>query len=230
MKTAGAIGLFVVSWLIGTVNALAVDWYQYTSGQFAVQPITQARIDPANFDEGLMAAAIFHETNRVRRQLGLPAFTHLAKLDEAADLKASVGVLESEVKHTNDLPFTATPADRVKWVGLEYERVAENIARISSYDLPRGMTQLGVRTRRGGEEFYRLDTGRSVELQTYAGFAAEVVDSWMKSPGHRANLVDPQLVSLGCAARPCRSFINRHEQIYAVQVFFTPHRKDRSPP
>jgi len=211
-----------MAWLVLSVAGPAADWYALSPEKFAVRPEAQARIDSAEFDEPLLNAAIFHETNRVRRQLGLPAFTHLAKLDAAADLKASVGVLEAEVKHTNDLPFTATPADRVKWVGLDYERVAENIARISSYDLPSGMTQLGVRPRHGVEEFYRLDTGRAVELQTYAGFAIQVVDSWMKSPGHRANIVDPHLVSLGCAARPCRSLISRHEQIYAVQVFFTP--------
>jgi uncharacterized protein YkwD len=84
------------------------------------------------------------------------------------------------------------------------------------------MTQLGVRSRHGVDAFYRLDTNRPVELQTYAGFATEVVASWMKSPGHRANIVDPRLLSLGCAARPCRSLVSRHEQIYAVQVFFTP--------
>lgn len=204
------------------VTVQAADWYALSPDEFAQQSAAQARIEPAEFDQALMNAAIFHETNRVRRQFGLPAFTHVAKLDAAADLKASVGVLESEVKHTNDLPFTATPADRVKWVALDYERVAENIARISSYDLPSGMTQLGVRSRNGTDEFYRLDTGRAVELQTYAGFATQVVESWMKSPGHRANIVDPHLVSLGCAARPCRSFVSRHEQIYAVQVFFTP--------
>jgi len=208
----------------------ATDWYELTPDTFAALPAAQARIDPSDFDRPLMNAAIFHETNRVRHTLGLPAFTHLAKLDAAADLKASVGVLESEVKHTSDLPFTATPADRVKWVGLDYARVSENIARISSYDLPEGMTQLGVRKRRGRDEFYRLDTGRAVELQTYAGFAAAVVASWMKSPGHRANIVEPRLVSLGCAARPCHSFVAHHEQIYAVQVFFTPPRQAAKPP
>lgn len=222
MNTARVIGLLAAFWLAVAVNALAAGWYQYTPAEFAVQPMAQARIDPAEFDEDLMAAAIFHETNRVRRQLGLPRFTHLTKLDVAAARKASLGVLESEVTHTSNVPFASTPAERVKSTGLDYERVAENIARIGSYDLPEGMTQLGVRQRNGRDEFYRIDTGRPPELQTYAGFASQVVASWMKSPGHRANIVDPRLVSLGCAARPCRSFISQHEQIYAVQVFFAP--------
>jgi uncharacterized protein YkwD len=61
-----------------------------------------------------------------------------------------------------------------------------------------------------------------VAPHTYASFAARVVDDWMNSPPHRANLVNPELTSLGCAARTCLSWRGRQEQIYAVQVFFTP--------
>ena len=214
-------GAVVLSlWLAACTHAS--DWYALSPEEFAAQPAAQARIDPEEFDRTLMAAAIFQETNRVRRQLGLARFTHVAKLDVAAERKATLGLLETEVRHTSDFPFAATPADRVKATGLDYARVAENIARISSYDLPAGMSQLGVRKKNGRDEFYRTDTGRPPELQSYAGFATQVVASWMKSPGHRENIVDPRLLSLGCAARPCRSVINRHEQIYAVQVFFTP--------
>src|SRR6218665_2009791 len=100
MKT-GVIGVMVAFWLGTTLSVQANDYYTLSPEEFAALPAAQARIDPADFDRPRMNAAIFHETNRVRRQLGLPAFTHLAKLDDAADLKASVGVLESEVKHTN---------------------------------------------------------------------------------------------------------------------------------
>jgi hypothetical protein len=90
-----------------------------------------------------MATAIFDETNRVRRQLGLRLFTPHAKLDEAAALKAVAGVLQSELTHTNPLPDTATPADRVRFVGLTYRLVAENIARLGLLNVPPGVTQIG---------------------------------------------------------------------------------------
>ena len=213
-------GAVAFLWVAGP--ARAADWYALTPEEFAAQPAAGARIAPEKFDPSLMAAAIFHETNRVRRELGLPRFTHVAKLDVAAERKAALGLIETDVRHTSDFPFAATPAERVKSAGLDYARVAENLARISSYDLPAGTSQLGVRKRNGADEFYRIDTGRPPQLLSYAGFATQVVASWMTSPGHRDNILDPRLVSLGCAARPCRSFISRHEQIYAVQVFFTP--------
>jgi uncharacterized protein YkwD len=208
--------------LLATAVLAAPDWYQGTPEEFARRPEAQARIDPAHFNEELMTAAIFHETNRTRRRLGLPVFTHVAKLDTAADLKAALGVLEAGLTHESAPAHLATPAIRVKYAGLDYSMVAENLARLPSYDLPAGTKQVGVRQRDGREIYYRLDTGRDLELRTYADFAAFAVESWMNSPGHRANIVNPGLKSLGCAARPCHAPISDHEQIYAVQVFYIP--------
>jgi len=213
---------FAVYIMLATAVWAAPDRPQLPPEEFARLPELQAAVDFAKFDQPLMVAAIFHETNRVRRQLGLVPFTYLSKLDAAADLKAAVGVLQGELSHTNPVPLTATPADRVRAVGLSYRQVAENIGRLAILDLPAGITQVGVRKRGGRDEYYHLDTLRSVERRTYAGFAAAVVLAWMNSPPHRANLVNPDFQSLGCGARTCRDLTNGHEQIYAVQVFFTP--------
>ena len=209
--------------LLAVVGWAAPDGFQQLpTEEFAQLPEVQAAIDFATFDQSLMVAAIFHETNRVRRQMGMAPFTHLAKLDEAAELKAAIGVMQGELSHTNPMPLTATPADRVRAVGLSYRLVAENIARLGILDLPVDATQVGVRKREGHDEYYRLDSKRAVGPRTYAGFAAAVVQAWMNSPLHRANIVNPGFHSLGCGARVCRDLANRHEQIYATQVFFTP--------
>ena len=211
-------------WFVAAVGPAraAADWHALTPEAFAALPAVQARVDFAAFDRGLMAAAIFHESNRARARLGLPAFAHLPKLDDAADLKAAVGVVQSELTHDNPLPLTAQPADRVKAVGLRYRQVAENIARLGLFDLPAGTSQVIVRERAGRTEFLNPATRERAELLSYAGFAEVVLRSWMNSPGHRAHLVNPGLTHLGTAARPCRSPIVRHEQVYAVQVFLEP--------
>lgn len=208
--------------MLAVAGWAAPTWQQEPPDKFAARPEVQAVVDWANFDRPLMVAAIYHETNRVRRQLGLVAFTHLAKLDEAADLKAVFGTLQVELTHENPLPLTAKPADRVRAVGLAYREVAENIGRLGLFDLPAGQTQVGVRKRDGRYEYYHLDSKQPVGRPTYAAFAAAVVAAWMNSPSHRAHIVNPALVSLGCGARPCRDLTNGHEQVYAVQVFFRP--------
>ncbi len=217
--------LYYIRAMIALGPALALAgpaWHALAPAEFEARGEPQARIDLADFDRGLMNAAIFHETNRVRQRLGLPLFTHLPKLDEAADLKAAVGVTQDELTHDNPLPMTATLVDRVSAVGLRYRMAAENLARLGVFDLPRGSTHVGVRQRKGQPEFFHLDSKRPVVNRTYAGFAEAVVESWMNSPPHRANIVNAAFTSLGCATRPTVSRLNRHEQIYAVQVFFTP--------
>lgn len=204
------------------VHATADDWQAMKPEEFAALPAVQARVDLADFDPELMAVAIFHATNRVREQLGLTPFVHLPALDRAADQKASIGILQGQLTHENPLPLTATPADRVRAAGVDYRAVAENIAQQSLFDLPPGVTEVGVRRRGGRNEFYRVDTKQPVQLQTYATFADNVVRAWMNSPGHRANLVNPEFSALGCAARPMRSPVSRQEQLYAVQVFCAP--------
>ncbi|HEX2861680.1 MAG TPA: CAP domain-containing protein, partial [Lacunisphaera sp.] len=224
-RTTVASGLrAVVLLVLGTVSARAAapDWRALPPEDFERRAEVKTVVDHGSFDADLMAVAIFHETNRVRRRLGLEAFTHLAKLDEAADLKAVMGVMQEELTHHNPLPETATPAARVESVGLVYRVVAENLARLSLLNVPPGVTQIGIRRRGGRDEPYLLDTGRTVEPHTYASFAARVVEDWMNSPGHRANIVSPELKQLGCAARPALSWKGRQEQVYAVQVFFTP--------
>jgi uncharacterized protein YkwD len=202
--------------------ARAADWYALTPDEFARLPEARERIDPANFSRERMNAAIFHETNRVRRRLGLPLFTHLLRLDGAADLKATIGVVQMNISHDNPLPATATVAQRVEVMGLDYHEVAENLARLTIFDVPFGTRQVGVRSEGPPPKYYHLDTGQPIHPHTYTGFAAAVVDAWMNSPGHRENLLNVRLVSLGCSARPCRSPGGQLDQIYAVQVFFTP--------
>ncbi len=215
-------GALLFGLLLLTVRSSAADWQAMKPEEFAALPEAQARVDFADFDADLMAAAIFQATNRVRTQLGLAPFAHLPALDRAATQKASIGILQGRLTHENPLPLTATPADRVRAVGVDYRAVAENIAQQSLLDLPPGVTEVGVRQRGGRNEFYRVDTRQPVRLLSYAAFADNVVRAWMNSPGHRANLVNPLFTSLGCAARPIRSPVARHEQVYAVQVFCTP--------
>jgi uncharacterized protein YkwD len=207
---------------VAAVGLAAPDWHALPPAEFTARPELGTRIDFDRFDPSLMSTAIFHETNRVRQQLGLRPFSHLPKLDAAADLKAAVGVVQDELVHENPLPMTATPAERVRAVGLHFRQVAENISRLGVFDLPSGVTQVGVRQRGGRTDYFHPETRQPVGLRTYGAFAQAVVQSWMNSPGHRANIVNPALVSLGCAVRTCYSPTSRHEQLYAVQVFFTP--------
>lgn len=185
---------------------------------FERQPALDERIEVDRFDRRLMAQAIFHETNRVRLKLGLPVFHSLPKLDEAADLEAAVGKVYQPPSHTNPFPMIGTPFQRVQYVGLNIEQVAENIALLSIYETNAGV---GMVVREGKRHFVHPETHADLRRATYRGFAREVVRNWMESPGHRANIVNPSLAYLGCSVQPSVSLIGV-DQLFCVQVFFTP--------
>lgn len=187
------------------------------------RPGLNARIEPGKFDRGLMAAAVFHETNRIRRQLGLNLFKRLVKLDEAADLEARLGNVVQPPSHTNPFPMIGTPLQRVENVGLKPHQVAENIALLSIYEIdPR--TGIGVTTFGGRRRFVNPETQEELRPATYLGLAKTVVRAWMESPGHRENLVAPTLAYLGCSVQPTITVMSV-ESLFCVQVFFTPASK-----
>lgn len=203
-------------------GAVAPRWADLPAKEFRGRPELDARIDVGRFDRALMAAAIFHETNRVREKLRLPVFRKLARLDEAADLEAAVGKFYQPPSHTNPFPSIGTSADRVRHVGLKYRRVAENIALLSIYEVEPDVG-VGITTRAGRKRFVHPRTQAELKPATYRGFAATVVQGWMNSPGHRANLVEPTLAYLGCSVQPSVNLMDV-DNLFCVQVFFTPEK------
>jgi hypothetical protein len=192
------------------------------ASDFWRQPALDQPIDHAAFDRQLMARAIFHETNRVRDKLGLRRFGSLPKLDEAADLEASVGRVYQPPSHTNPFPMIGTPMERVQFVGLKPGQVAENIALLSIYDIEMSVG-VGMTVREGRRQFVHPGTHEELKPATYRKVAANVVHGWMNSPAHRANMVNPALLYLGCSAQPTASMLGV-EQLFCVQVFFTPEK------
>ena len=201
--------------------APALEWQQMPAEKFRELPEVNAQIDFANYDRGLMAAAIFHETNRVRQQLHLRPFQHLPKLDEAADLQANISALLPNFSHENPMPDLRDASDRVRSVGLKGGQVGENIALTMALDGENKNASIGIRSEGVRRVFFDPQTGRELAPRTYAAFATEVVQQWMNSPHHRANIVCQNAEYLGCSAR-WRKDYSGVDLLYSVQVFFTP--------
>lgn len=184
---------------------------------------TREEVFAETLDAPRLAREIFAETNRVRAQLGLPAFRADERVDGAAETQARIGHLQRPVRHTLPFPSIATPLDRVKALGLRPHLVAENIALLSVYDVPTGAQFYRLR---GETQLRDSLTAQPLRRHDYASFAAAAVAAWMNSPPHRAHLVNPRHEFLGCAVQGVPGQEGT-EMIFAVQVFFTPERKGR---
>lgn len=186
-----------------------------------------ARLEWGAFDRRLAADAIFAETNRVRRLLGLPEFEPSAAADQAAEIQASTNAMLGRIAHDNPLAGLATALDRAERAGIRAESVGENLA-LSSVLNWRG-TSPAYRDEPGGtRRIVDLNTGGDIPNHTYASFAEDVVRQWMESPGHRANIVNPHFTQLGCAVWPTRG-ASRAELLVSAQLFVRPLRVRQRP-
>lgn len=211
--------LLAPAWL-QAAKVTSRDLVRLSPDEFAELPEVKAMIDPERLDRDLMAAAIFHETNRWRRRLGLPAFKHRMKLDEAADVQATFGSLMPTVGHVNSLPAQASPMARVLAVGYTPGLVAENVALTPVLDAAEE-TSFAMEGEGEAKKFFDPKSGRELRPHSYASFAARVLVQWMNSPGHRANIANRDLRYLGCSARSTRN-ISGIRSLFSVQEFFTP--------
>jgi uncharacterized protein YkwD len=72
-----------------------------------------------------------------------------------------------------------------------------------------------------GENIMEMGGSRTLDARQFARVA---VDGWMKSPGHRANILDPSYDKSGIGVALVGG------QAYATQVFFgPPKRRARNP-
>jgi uncharacterized protein YkwD len=174
-------------------------------------PAAVAPDDPAgravsldSFDQALLGRVMFAETNRVRVANGVSRLAHSAALDAAADEQASWTALTFHAGHANPIPGEHTAADRVAHAGLDGLRVGENAIMIPA----------------------RRPAGSPQPDYTYGDLAAVLVDDWLNSPAHRANLLDPRYTLLGCAARVAHGVLPGDQRVFATQVFFQAYPKD----
>jgi len=152
---------------------------------------------PENFDHTLLARAIFEKTNRARLACGVSPLAHLPALDAAAEEQAFCMQLALDAKHDNPATREHTTADRIAHAGLPPSAFGENVLMQSARD--------GV--------------SPTDPNYTYSSIAAACVSSWLGSPGHRENLLDPKFTHLGCAARLAR-VVSGETCVFAVQVFY----------
>ena len=143
-------------------------------------------VDESNFRGDYLGKLIFARTNDVRRKAGLPAFVANHELEAVATAHSSDMASRNYFSHiTKGLLSKPDLGDRLHSGGVGYTKAAENIAMYPVvvrrlYEI----SSVGLTPR-------RVEVGR--QGITYGDMAAKVMDGWMKSPGHRRNILDPAL-------------------------------------
>jgi uncharacterized protein YkwD len=175
-------------------------------------------IDAPKVDHDLLAAALFHETNRLRQKNGRPPLSHDARLDAAARMQATSMARKNYLDHIDPHdPERRTPKDRAQMAGFDFRFLAENVATQFAIQYQSGRTVYRVPTGTGFS--YRAD-GPPIPRHTYRTFAATVLAQWMNSPGHRENILaeEPERFGSDCRLHKEKSGLDK---FYCVQLFGT---------
>jgi uncharacterized protein YkwD len=217
VKTCLLIVFFFV-WFMPAFFAAAASWSdtlytKYSCREFKSFPPANRTIDFDHIDYPLLNAAIFFATNCARIKYGLAPFDHSVELEKAAFFHSKDMVEDDFFSHDN--PYDAqkrSPFERMALVGVVAGHRAENIA-----------IDFGIRYKSGdpvvppqnGEEVFRDSrTGRVIPVHTYNSLAATLVEGWMHSARHRANILNRNLKYLGSGA-----FHFRDRAFYGMDTF-----------
>ena len=180
------------------------------------QPLVRGQIN-----RRLLAAAVFHATNLVRKEHGLEPLAFDPRLARAAAMHSESMAERGYLAHENRQdPKRRWPMDRVLLTGYRPRAVSENVAKGFRVRYEDGRSY--YRYERGGETVFSYrPRGEPIPPHTYESSAAYIIGEWLKSPGHRKNILRETSEELGVAVR----FDWREQDLdeaYVTQVFGRP--------
>ena len=198
------------------------DLFSLPRDEFGKLDAVAQPLIPGEVDRELLAAAVFHETNRVRVEAGLKPLHHDGRLDRAADIQVRSMIDHGYLDHENNFEVGMRwPLDRVLSTGYTPRAVSENLAKGFRLRYEDGRPYYRVEHPGAAATFSYQPDGPPIPPHTYASFARYLVDEWMHSPGHWQNLLRASSEELGVSIR----FHSRDDDLdeaYAAQVFAQP--------
>ena len=151
-------------------------------------------------EESHLANSICKANNRAIVKHGLDTLPINEILNRAAQLHAERMRDHQFIGHhdTKDARFYS-PSDRVVYSGGKPGLVSENLAQLPALDLPNHEI-LVYPVDRQRHRYSLKPGGKIIARHSTKSFAEFAVSAWLKSPGHRRNLLNKKNTSIGCGA------------------------------
>lgn len=151
-------------------------------------------IDDCNFDAGLLNAAIFFETNKIRELHGSNLLKYHPLLELSSQGHSDDMVALNFFLHESPIEGKFSPIDRVWSVGLPIYDVGENLYLRYILDCDSiGYCPQSV----CGQIRMNKTTDEAVKKLSYSAYAEIAVTRLMTSPGHKRNLLHLRFTHLG---------------------------------
>lgn len=177
-------------------SAWSPEYYnQYNLNTFRSFDPFHDTIDIKNFDHRLANAAVFYVTNEIRKKKKLLYIAYNKNLEVAAYFHSKSMATKLFFNHINRKDSKRkTPNDRAEMAGIENPYAAENIVEGFVLDYIANKNAYP----RGKGQFSYKPEGNLIPVLTYINLAELLLDAWMHSPPHKANIVSKNNLQLGC--------------------------------
>ena len=177
------------------------EFYEMTGADFMSQPSVNQPIDARNPNIDLLDAALFHATNEQRIKNNLPLFSYNISIHKAAISHSEDMIEQNFYNHVN--PFSNRKlGDRISGFTIEFKIMAENIAQHDLIETGKNPNYCFAYPKNENDFIFRdCQTKLPLSMMTYVKFSRNLVNSWMNSPHHRDNILNPQYTYMACSAR-----------------------------
>jgi uncharacterized protein YkwD len=177
-------------------------------------------LEPNDLDRALLEQAVVFFTNRARQKRKLATCAVDERLQVAARDHSETMALAGDLFHASPKPGPRLPQARTRneGIGLTAGQVihGENIAVdyfLDIADVPHYRDTLD-----GGKRYFDAETDEPIEYQTYWEFARKAVAHWLRSPGHRENLLRREFTHVGIGVVP--GSFRGLAAVYVTQRFY----------
>lgn len=205
--------LIAVSYSIYSENWKIDDYKKFDEKTFRKNKSFNEKINFDNIDYPRLSACIFYATNEQRVKYNLSRVEFNIYLEKSASLHSKNMVENNFFSHNDSTnPKYATHKDRAFSAGIANPMIAENIAESFGIQYRAGANVFPVNMEKG--DFSYTYNGSIIPNHTYLSFADQVIDQWMNSSGHRANILSYNALELGCGA-----YFYRDKKFYNMAKF-----------
>lgn len=142
-----------------------------------------------NINQKLFSEALTLEAAYVRCKNGRGPLANQNKLTIVAASHSSWMARRHKLDHKGARGFKS----RMRSTGISVKTAAENIAAYSRFAFPKGPFQV----KNAAACKFITQSGAPISSHSYASLARMVVAGWMKSPGHRKNLMNRRIKLAG---------------------------------
>lgn len=177
-------------------------------------PARDAIVTPHAIDQPRLSRAILAEVNYARCTAGLRTLAAAPEtLTESATAHSDWMARSGRLSHRGRGTSGRELMDRVRFARLRVQAASENIAQLPRYTF--GTQRFRVIDR--GACVFADRQGQQIPPHSYASLAQRVVTLWLDSPGHRRNILAPNVSAM--AAGTAFSQSDTCGDFWITQVF-----------